>query len=123
MDKRPSTEEQPQASGSTGGLYKGVNVTIKTLNILIVCGIILVVVMIFIGQGKGYAVTYESAGGSDVAFQKYQYQEDIDFPEPPTREGYVFKGWSTDPDGNRMVEEGSMVTEDVTLYAIWEPEK
>lgn len=123
MDNRPSTEEQTQASGSTGGLYKGVKVTVRTLNVLIVCGILLVVLMIFIGQGKGYAVTYESAGGSDVAYQKYQYQEGIQFPEAPTREGYVFKGWAVDPDGNTMVQEGAAVTEDVTLYAIWEPEE
>lgn len=123
MDNRPSTEEQKKASGSAGGLYKGVKVTVKTLNVLIVCGIILVVVLIFMGQGKGYAVTYESAGGSDVAYQKYQYQEGIQFPEAPTREGYVFEGWATDPDGNNMVSEGSLITEDVTLYAIWSPEE
>lgn len=119
MDSSNNRESSSQAPESNGGLYKGAKVTVKMLNIVIIAGILLVAVLIFAGPGKGYAVTYDSQGGSDVKYQTYQYQEPLDFPEPPAREGYTFQGWAIDRDGNTMVKEGSQVLEDVTLYAIW----
>ena len=51
-------------------------------------------------------------------------------PDDPTRKGYIFKGWNTQPDGNGEwwykadnsvpSKFGSALTEDVNLYAVWE---
>ena len=42
-------------------------------------------------------------------------------PEPDEREGYVFEGWYSHPDGGIRISEGSAVTkpENHTLYARW----
>ena len=45
------------------------------------------------------------------------------FPTPPVRYGFHLIGWSTDPDDNETLVHGfplhSIVTGDITLYAIW----
>ena len=37
--------------------------------------------------------------------------------------GYQFKGWATSPNGNILEDEKIIVSENVTLYAIWELNK
>ena len=37
----------------------------------------------------------------------------------PTRDGYTFAGWFTDPNGGAKVEQGDVVTASHTLYAHW----
>ena len=41
-------------------------------------------------------------------------------PSQPVRDGFVFSGWSYSEDGEPITEWGSLLTESVTLYAVWE---
>ena len=44
-----------------------------------------------------------------------------DMPADPTRPGWIFKGWNTKPDGTGTdFDEDIIITEDTTVYAIWE---
>ena len=40
-------------------------------------------------------------------------------PEPPAQKGWIFYGWTTDPEGNHDYDFSTPVTEDMTLYAFW----
>lgn len=41
-------------------------------------------------------------------------------PSQPVRDGFVFAGWAYSEDGEPITEWGSLLTESVTLYAVWE---
>ncbi len=45
----------------------------------------------------------------------------LEKPTDPTRTGYDFMGWATDPDGTEMFDFTAPMTSDVNLYAIWRP--
>ncbi|MDO5302001.1 MAG: S-layer homology domain-containing protein, partial [Tissierellia bacterium] len=58
-------------------------------------------------------VTGETINGDDLT--------DESMPKNPTREGYTFKGWNTQADGQGETFTGdSTVSADMTVYAIWE---
>ena len=119
--EQPS-EKQPQSSFR--GLYKHVKISVKTLDMIIIGGIILMVVLIAYGvANNGYTVTFDSRGGTDVPSQTdVMYGDLVAEPEPPTREGYVFTGWYTDENCNYLWDmETSQVGQSMTLYAGWEP--
>lgn len=51
---------------------------------------------------------------------QYTYNTAItNFPDDPTRDGYTFEGWYTDPYGGTKVENTLVVKESQTLYAHW----
>ena len=51
---------------------------------------------------------------------QYTYNTAItNFPDDPTRDGYTFEGWYTDPYGGTKVENTLVVRESQTLYAHW----
>ena len=71
-----------------------------------------------------YVVIFDSMGGTavdsyiDVVEGSY-----IQEPQAPTKEGYIFIGWSIATDGaNPWNFELDRVTSDLTFYAIWEEE-
>ena len=75
---------------------------------------------------KQQTVTYDAQGGSAVANQQVAYGSPVARPGEPTRDGYVFEGWSTqtdDPDGSHIYDFNAPVTGDVTLYALWAPQE
>lgn len=119
-EKDPDTEKKKFERG----LYKGVSISVKTLDKFIIIGIIAVVILIGYGVNSGSSlhVTYESKGGTDVAYQEYRYEEDLKLPEGPTREGYKFAGWYFDENCTQPAEDGMHVESDLTLYAKWEKE-
>ena len=66
-----------------------------------------------------YIVTFDSNGGSSVAYQKVLYSNKVEKPENPTKTYYTFGGWFTD---NELVTEYDFtqeVTKSFTLYAKW----
>ncbi|QIK70658.1 hypothetical protein G7062_10230 [Erysipelothrix sp. HDW6C] len=66
-------------------------------------------------------VTFESNGGSIVDPITVDYNQLVDRPENPQREGYDFSGWFTDEEFRETWDfENDRVKEDVTLYAKWE---
>ena len=116
MDKK-----EPQTSFR--GLYKHVKISVKTLDMVIVGGIIAMVLLVLFGiANNGYTVSFDSRGGTDVAAQTdLMYGDHVAEPEPPTREGYTFAGWYFDENCTRPFDfETVIVDGSTTLYARWE---
>ena len=102
------------------GLYSKVNISVKTLNIIIVVASLAIVICIMIGlKDRGYLIEFNTMGGSYIEPQKLMYGDEISVEEP-SREGYRFEKWALD--------EGCKITADLdslrvdgpfTLYACW----
>ena len=103
------------------GLYKYVNISVKTLDRIIVGCIAVIVVLVALDlRNPGFTITFDSKGGTDVAPQNQMYGELLDVPEDPTREGYEFSGWYLEPSCDELWEEETDIIEsDLTLYAGW----
>ena len=75
-----------------------------------------------------YTVVFDRNDGSTdtQAVSGLYYDESIDaagkyIPGDPQRPGYIFKGWNTEDDGSGSYFDATVpVTEDTTVYAIWE---
>lgn len=99
-----------------------VDLSVRTLDIIIVVCVVALVVSLGIGiMDRGYTVQFNTLGGTAVESQKLMYGDLVVVDEPPTREGYVFAGWYRDTlyeypwDLETDTVEGSM-----TLYAAWD---
>jgi len=66
-----------------------------------------------------FKVTFDTAGGSEVAPQEVTYGGKATEPAPPTRFGYIFLGWYYDEE--KWSFNGYSVTENMTLTAKWKP--
>ena len=72
-----------------------VNISVKSLNVIIVVCILAMLLLVAMElQDPGLTVTFDSKGGTDVPAHNQMYGQLLELPEPPTREGYVFAGWS-----------------------------
>ena len=115
--KEPDQNPQRQIRG----LYDRVNISVGTLNIvIIVLSILLVLSMGYGIAHRGYVITFDSLGGTAVESGKQMYGELLLEPEQPVREGYVFDGWYRDRDLTAPWDmQEDIVTESMTLYAGW----
>ena len=115
-------EPRKQPDNSFRGLYRHVKISVKTLDKMIIGGILAIVLLLGYGiANNGYTVTFDSKGGTDVIAQDKMYGDHVDIPEPPTREGYVFTGWYADANCVNVWDmENYIVNDDLTLYAGWE---
>lgn len=70
---------------------------------------------------ESYTVSYNSEGGSEVIpnLHTYYYGEEINVPENPTRDGYIFSGWYTAKDGLVEYIFSTMPASNLNLYAKW----
>lgn len=119
--KGESHEDGTEPVRQLKGLYKYVNIPLKTLNIIIIALSAALIICMAIGiSNRGYMISFDARGGTAVESQKRLYGELLEAPNPPTREGYVFDGWYYDEnltmpwDLNKDV-----VTAPITLYAGW----
>ena len=114
-----NTEKKPR---EFRGLYKHVNISVKTLDRIIVACIAVIVILVALDlRNPGFTITFDSKGGTDVAPQNQMYGELLEVPEEPTREGYEFSGWYIDPACDVLWEEDTAIIEcDMTLYAGWD---
>ena len=66
-------------------------------------------------------VTFNTQGGSAVASQTVAYGAKITAPQEPTKDGFVFNGWSFDEAGTVKVNLSTytMPAKDLTLFAQW----
>lgn len=120
----PSSPEQNERNQprELKGLYKGVKVSVKTLDIVIVLCVLAIVLFVAVDlQSPGFTVSFDPNGGTDVPAQTQMYGEALRLPQPPTREGYSFTGWYKDPACFEPwnTEEDSIQSA-LTLYAGWE---
>ena len=126
MDEIQQTSNpENEESRKLKGLYKGVNVSVKTLNIIIFACVLLIIVLVAMDlRDPGLTVSFDSLGGSDVASQRQMYGELLQLPDPPSREGYTFTGWYKDyacfEPWNANTD---TIQSDMTLYAGWEKTK
>ena len=60
-----------------------------------------------------YTITFDTAGGSEIAPITQDYGTEITAPDNPTRKGYTFKGW------DKEIPE-TMPAENMTVKAQWE---
>ena len=104
------------------GLYKHVKISVKTLDMVIIGGIILGIVLVLYGvANNGYVVTFDSKGGTDVPPQNQMYGQLLEEPEAPSREGYIFNGWYKDHACDLLWDlETDIIESDITLYAGWQ---
>ncbi|MDO4294896.1 MAG: InlB B-repeat-containing protein [bacterium] len=103
------------------GLYDKVHISVGTLNLVIV---VLVAALVFcLGfavKNRGYQIDFDTQGGTVVESQTRMYGEVLEETLPPSREGYVFEGWSREREGGRLWNlQKDAVTESMTLYAQW----
>ena len=69
---------------------------------------------------KEYAITFDSRGGTTVESIKTEYGKEIEKPEDPTKQGYIFKGWYSNPELTQGYTFTTMPDKDIKLYAKWE---
>ena len=120
MEQRPE-EKQPERDFK--GIYKNVKISVKTLDIVIVAGILVMIALVLFGvANKGYTISFDSKGGTDVAAQTdLMYGDHVVEPEAPVRAGYSFAGWYSDPNCQYPFDfENTIVNGSATLYACWE---
>ena len=71
-------------------------------------------------QDDGWSITYETDGGTLPDGAPVSYHEGDSFALPvPTRDGYVFMGWSTSQGSSDTVETVEGLSGDIVLYASW----
>lgn len=68
---------------------------------------------------NAWIVTFDSVGGSAVLPKYVEDGDVIDSLPAPVRAGYNFNHWSLTVDGS-AIPEGYQVTDNLTLYAVWE---
>ncbi|MEI2358436.1 InlB B-repeat-containing protein, partial [Mesobacillus zeae] len=66
-------------------------------------------------------VQFETFGGTLLKNQVKNFYSLIDRPEDPEKQGYEFKGWYKDENLSSEYDFAKKLTEDITLYAKWEP--
>ena len=123
MDEiRQTSNSENEESRKLKGLYKGVNVSVKTLNIVIIACVFLIIVLVAMDlRDPGLTVSFDSLGGSDVASQQQMYGELLQLPDPPSREGYTFTGWYKDyACFEPWNDTTDTIQSDMTLYAGWQ---
>lgn len=106
------------------GLYDRVNISVGTLNKIIIglCAL-LILCLGFAVSKRGFQVSFNTLGGTAVESQTRMYGEYLEPPEAPSREGYVFDGWFLDENTTIPWDVSQdPVTESMTLYARWKPE-
>ena len=117
-----SNTPKKEPESSFRGLYKNVNISVRTLDKIIAGGIAILIALVLYGvANSGYTITFDSNGGTDVPAQKdLMYSDYIAEPEEPTREGYTFNGWYVDENCVYQWDfETSQVSKSMTLYADW----
>ena len=104
------------------GLYRNVNISVKSLDRIIgVCIAVILIVVALELRNPGFQITFDSRGGTDVPVQNQMYGELVEEPENPTREGYIFTGWYTDSSCFEQWDiDIDTVQSDMTLYAGWQ---
>ena len=65
-----------------------------------------------------YTITFEVDGGSECESITQDYNTDVELPEP-TKTGYTFDCWCSDPELSSEYTETTMPAKDVTITAQW----
>lgn len=69
-----------------------------------------------------YTLTFDTDGGSEVAPATALYQEAVDRPADPEKEGSIFCGWVTEKGGSTLFDFDKGLSDNTTVYAAWRAE-
>ena len=121
-ENKNNPELQEEQLPKFRGLYRNVNISVKSLDRIIgVCIAVILIVVALELRNPGFQITFDSRGGTDVPVQSQMYGELLEEPEIPTREGYIFTGWYTDTSCYEAWDlDTDTVQSDMTLYAGWQ---
>jgi len=121
-ENKKASEVQEEQIPKFRGLYRNVNISVKSLDYIIgACIAVIVLVVALELRNPGFTITFDSCGGTDVAAINQMYGESLEEPEAPTREGYQFTGWYTDSGCYELWDmENDTIQSDMTLYAGWQ---
>ena len=64
-------------------------------------------------------VTFDMNGHGDSATKQTEWGKPITLIDDPAAEGYTFKGWTYDKEGNQAFDPKKNADQDTTLYAQW----
>lgn len=70
---------------------------------------------------KDYVITFETNGGNQIEPLVANHGSDITEPTIPSKNGYTFDNWYSDPECTVPFVFSKMPNEDLTLYAKWLP--
>lgn len=115
--------EAKREGGVLGWLYYRSGITVSALNKVIIFGMIAMIALFiyFASTSKGFLIVFNSRGGTDVPSQRILYGDTIELPDPPTREGYTFVGWSHEQESHELYDPTTPVDIGFELFAQWEP--
>lgn len=65
-------------------------------------------------------VTFDMNGHGDSTTKQTEWGKPITLIDDPAAEGYTFKGWTYDKEGNQAFDPEKNADQDTTLYAQWE---
>ena len=121
-DNKNTSENKEEQIPKFRGLYRNVNISVKSLDYIIaLCIAVILVVVALELRDPGFTIIFDSRGGTDVASVSQMYGDLLEEPEAPSREGYQFTGWYTDSGCYDMWDmETDTIQSDMTLYAGWQ---
>jgi len=121
-DSRNNLQNREEQIPKFRGLYRNVNISVKTLDyIIITCIVVIFLIVALELRNPGFTISFDSCGGTDVEAVNQMYGELLDEPEAPTREGYVFLGWYTDSACCEPWDvDNDTIQSNMTLYAGWQ---
>lgn len=64
-------------------------------------------------------VTFDAQNDTEATVYEFEINTALTAPAAPAKDGYVFKGWATEKDGE-AVTLPAVATETITYYAVWE---
>lgn len=104
---------------SLHNIYRNINISVESLDKIIICLFAALVLVLIIGVlNRGFVVEFDSQGGTYIESQKHLHGETIDYFEPE-RDGYEFTGWALDTGCKLMWDKDREVIESVKLYGCW----
>lgn len=109
---------------NSGGLYKNVNMSLKSANRLVLIGIVaLIFCFAFVVGNSGFVVNFDTNGGSKIESQKVMYGKTVNLSDVPVKNGYIFTGWFLDENCTQEFNPNDdVIISDITLYSAWEKE-
>lgn len=66
-----------------------------------------------------FSITFQSNGGTELDSMDIGYNEELNEPEQPEKDGYIFAGWYSDEKLTQKYEFNKMPAKNFILYAKW----
>lgn len=112
------------AAPATPGKQSGGSKTVLVVAIVAVVAVLAVAAFAFFmlrpQASATYDIQFETDGGTAIAAQQVEEGAQVTSPSNPTKNGYEFAGWYSNPECTDKVTFPLSVDEDTVLYAKWE---